>query len=204
MYLFTLNENAKIHTGKKILKKDTFSKVMEAKELMEEAKKEAEKIIEKAHQDGKEIHKKAEQDGFNKGLERFNEHIVYFDDKIKLIRHEAQKSLLPLLQKTTQRIVGEALKDHPAIVVDIVTEAIKNVTTANEVKVFVHKDDLATLEKNKETFKKLFEHLDIFLIEEREDVEKGSCIIQTEKGILNANLSSQYAALEKALQKTKK
>ena len=203
MYLFSLNENAKIHAGKKILKKETISQVIEAKELVDKAKEEAAKIIEEAHAQGEKIHEQAQKDGFNKGLETFNEHILYFDDKIKILRHEVQKSMLPLLQKTTKRIVGEALKEHPEIVVDVVTEAIKSVTTSNEVKLFVHKDDLATIEANKETFKKLFEHLDIFLVEQRGDVEKGSCIIQTEKGILNANLSNQYAALEKALERAK-
>lgn len=203
MYLFTINEKLKIHTDQKILKKKDFSTILTAKEMIDAAEEEAKKIIERAHIEGKSIHKQAEQDGYEKGLEYFNQHIVYFDDKIKLLRHEIQKTLLPLVQKTTKRIVGDALSAHPEIVVDIVTEAIKHVTTSQEIKLFVHKDDLKTLENNKEEFKRLFEHLEVFLIEGRSDVEKGSCIIQTEKGILNANLSNQYKALEMALQKKK-
>lgn len=203
MHLFTIKEDLKIHTGEKILKKDVVSTVIEAKDLLEAAKEEAAQIIERAHSEAKGIHKKAKKDGYAQGLEIYNEHILYFDDRIKSLRHELQSTLLPLVLKTTQRIIGDGLKEHPELVVDIVTQVIKNVTTSNEVKLFVHKGDIEILEARKEDLKNLFERLDMFVIEERSDVEKGSCIIQTEKGILNASLSNQYAALKKALEKTK-
>jgi type III secretion protein L len=84
-------------------------------------------------------------------------------------------------------------------VVDVITQVIKEVTSSHEVKLYVNRADLDVLEENKENFKQLFERLDLFSIEERADVERGSCIIQTEKGILNANLENQFKALKKAL-----
>jgi flagellar biosynthesis/type III secretory pathway protein FliH len=203
MYLFTIKQDLKIHTGEKILKKDTISAVIGAEEMLDAARAEAEQIIVRAHEKAKGIHKKAKKAGYAKGLEIYNEHILYFDDRIKNLRHELQNTILPLVLKTTKRIVGEGLKEHPELIVDIITQVIKNVTTSNEVKLFVHKGDIEIVEAHKDDFKKLFERLDMFLIEERSDVEKGSCIIQTEKGILNASLSNQYAALKKALEKTK-
>jgi type III secretion protein L len=76
---------------------------------------------------------------------------------------------------------------------------IKEVSSNHEIKLYVNRADLEVLEENKEQFKQLFERLDLFSIEERGDVERGSCIIQTEKGILNANLENQFKALKKAL-----
>mgnify|MGYP001357634949 CR=1 FL=1 len=144
--------------------------------------------------------KKAKEEGINEGLEPYNKHIIYFDDRIKNLRHELQKTILPLVYKTTKRIVGEGLKAHPELVLDIVTQSIKKVTTSHQVKLFVNKVDLEFLEEKKEDLTKLFDHLDIFLIEERSDVEPGSCIIQTEKGIVNANLENQYRALKNVLE----
>jgi len=202
MYLFTIKENSKIHASKNIIPKDEFACVIEAKEMIEKAQQEAQSIIERAHQQAKLIGEEACKKGFEEGLEPYNTHILYFDDRIKVLRHELQKTILPLVLKTTRQIVGEGLDQHPEIVVDIVTKAIKSVTTSNEVKLFVNKADFQILEDNKENFKRLFEHIEMFIVEIRNDVERGSCIIQTEKGILNANLENQYKALENALKKT--
>ncbi len=204
MYLFTIKEQIKIHAGQNKIPREEFAAVIEAKTMIEEAQAEAKAIIERAHEEAQKIHEEARQKGYNDGLEPYNTHILYFDDRIKVLRHELQKTILPLVLKTTRQIVGEGLKEHPDIVVDVVTKAIKSVTTSHEVKLFVNKADLLLLEEKKEDFKKLFDHVDMFLIEARNDVEKGSCIIQTEKGILNANLENQYIALENALKKTSK
>ncbi len=199
MYLFKIKENFTVHGNSKIIPKNEFATVLDAKTLIEEAEKEAKAIVERAHEEAKRIHKEAKDQGFNEGLEPYNAHILYFEGRVKDLRHELQKTLLPLVFKTTKRIVGEALTKHPEIVVDVITQVIKEVTSSHEVKLYVNRADLEVLEANKENFKQLFERLDLFSIEERSDVERGSCIIQTEKGILNANLENQFKALKKAL-----
>ena len=199
MYLFKIKDNFTVHGNSKIIPKNEFAAVLDAKTLIEEAEKEAKAIVERAHEEAKRIHKEAKDQGFNEGLEPYNAHILYFEGSVKDLRHELQKTLLPLVFKTTKRIVGEALTKHPEIVVDVITQVIKEVTSSHEVKLYVNRADLEVLEANKENFKQLFERLDLFSIEERSDVERGSCIIQTEKGILNANLENQFKALKKAL-----
>jgi type III secretion protein L len=204
MYLFKINENLKVHSGQKRIAKEEFCAVIDAQELIKNAKIEAKDIIEQAKIEAEKIHLKAKEDGFKEGLEPYNMHILYFDDRIKTLKHELQKSLLGLVLSTTKKIVGEGLKAHPELVIDIISQAIKNVTSSSKIKLFVNKQDLNLLEEKKEDLKRLFEHLDSFSIEERSDVEIGSCIIQTEKGILNANLENQFHALQNALEKSKK
>jgi len=202
MYLFKIKDDEKIHAGKKIIPRDEFMEVVQAKQLIDEAEEKAEEIIKKARSKAKEIRAESKQEGFNEGLEPFNAHILHMEDQIKQMRNELQKTILPLVLKTTKRIVGNALNAHPEIVLDVITESIKEVTSNHEVKLIVNDADFDYVEENKESLKKLFEHLDVFIVEKRGDVERGSCIIQTEKGILNANLSNQYNALQKALKIT--
>jgi type III secretion protein L len=204
MHLFTINESLKVHAGKNKIPKKDFEAVIASITLLEEAQKEAKAIIEKAHLEAKAIHESAYKKGFEEGLEPYNTHILYFDDRIKTLRHELQKAILPLVMQTTRQIVGEGLNNFPEMIVDVVTKAIKAVSGSHQVKLFVNKADLAVLEEKKLDLQQLFERIEIFTIEERKDVEKGGCIIQTEKGILNANLENQYIALENALKKTLK
>ena len=83
-------------------------------------------------------------------------------------------------------------------------QAIKAVAQATTVKLYVNRADLEYLEKEKEALKGAFEHLESLQIEERKDIEAGGCIIETEKGILNATLENQYRALERALEAHKR
>ena len=154
-------------------------------------------MLEATEKECEQLKVKANEDGFQEGLVKFNDHILFLDEQIKTLRHEMQKAMLPLVLKATKRIVGEQLELNPESVVNIVTESIKSVTQCKFVKLFVNKADLEILEQSKDGIKKYFESLESFTLEERPDVDIGSCIIETERGILNATLENQYRALER-------
>ncbi len=201
MYTFTLIKKGEVHTGPgKIIPRDAASDLISSIEVLKEAREEAGEIIEEAQKDAKEIRENAKSEGFKEGLEMFNEHIKMFEDRLKVLRHEMQKAMLPLVLKSTRKIVGHQLEINPDSVVSIVQESIKGVSSAKLVKLFVNKADVEILEKEKETLKGAFEALESFTIEERGDVERGSCIIETERGILNATLENQFRALERAFE----
>jgi len=201
MYTFSLVKKDDIHTGKgKIIPAEDFSSLLNANELIEKAKEEAKKLIDDAKISAEKIKEKAKEDGFNEGLIKFNTHTLFLEDQVKTMRHEMQKVILPLVLKATKRIVGDELEVNPESVVNIVMQSIKSVTQCKNVKLFVNKSDLEILEKEKEKIKSLFESLDSFQIEVRSDILPGSCIIETEKGILNATLDNQYRALERAFE----
>lgn len=201
MYCFKLIKEGRVHTGKgKIIRKEDFEELLSAKKLLEMAESESEKAVQDAHNESVSIKEKAYQDGFQEGLNQFNEQMLLFEDKLKVLRHELQKAVLPLVLKATKKIIGEELKQNPQSILSIVLQSIKNVAQAKVVKLYVSKSDLEILESEKNELKKNFENLESFQIEERSDMEQGSCMIETERGILNATLENQYRALERALE----
>ena len=205
MYTFTLIKKGEVHTGKsKVIPEKDATTAIEAEELLRAAREEAEEIIAEAKKDGAKIREQAQKEGFYDGLVKFNDHIHLFEDKVKILRHEMQKAVLPLVLKATKKIVGNELELNPDSVVSIVSESIKSVSQAKVVKLFVNRIDLEVLEKEKATLKSIFEGLESFTIEERNDIDRGSCIIETEKGILNATLENQYRALERAFENYRK
>ena len=198
-------KKGEIHTGDgKVIPKKDASELIESEEILRAAKEEAEEIIEEARKQGEEIRQKAKEDGFEEGLGKFADHIKLFEDKVKVLRHDMQKAMLPLVLKATKKIVGNELELNPDSVVNIVLESIKSVSSARVVKLYVNKLDHEALEKEKEELKAVFEAIESFSIEERSDVERGGCIIETERGILNATLENQYRALERAFENYRK
>jgi len=201
MYCFKLIKNESLHTGKgKIIPKEEFETLLTAEELLQKIENETQDIVEEAKKESSSIREKAHEEGFQEGLNRFNEQLLLFEDKLKVLKHELQKAVLPLVLQATKKIIGQELTLTPESIVSIVMQSIKSVLQSKTVKLYVNRQDLEYLEKEKETLKKMFDHLESFQIEERKDVERGGCIIETDKGILNATLENQYRALERALE----
>ena len=201
MYCFKLIKNESLHTGKgKIIPKEEFETLLTAEELLQKIEDETHDIVEEAKKESTAIKEKAHEEGFQEGLVKFNEQLLLFEDKLKILKHELQKSVLPLVLQATKKIVGEELSLAPEAIVSIVMQSIKSVVQSKTVKLYVNRQDLEYLEKEKEELKKMFERLESFQIEERKDIERGGCILETDKGILNATLENQYRALERALE----
>ncbi len=203
MKFFSLIFQGELHPakGKKILRKEEYSTILSAEEVLEKAKEDSAALLKKAELDSISLRKKAEEKGYDEGLGRFNEHLVRFDQEIARLRHEMQQMVLPLVIKASQKIVGRQLELNPETIVDIVMQALAPAVQNHRITIYVNKEDKDILEANKPRLKEILEQVDSFSIQERADVEKGGCIIVTEAGIINATMKNQWRALEAAFNK---
>lgn len=198
---FSLIYAGEICRGKskqKVIPSSAFAELLSAREVLDQAKKDVSFYFEENKKECEKILKKAKQEGFKEGLSRFNEHILRYEQKIKELEHKMQQQILPIALKAAKRIVSTELQASPETIVDIVSNTLKSVTQSHRIKIFVNKKDRPFIEEAKEKLKEPFDHVKIFLIEEKEDVESGGCIIETEAGIINASLKNQWQALEAA------
>ena len=184
----------------KILRSDEFSQLVDIKQLLQEAQEDIQKLHEDTEQECAKLKIQAEEEGFQEGLVKWNTQLIYLDQKVKEMQHEMQKLILPIALKASKKIVGAQLDLNPDTIVEIVQQALKPVRQSHEIKIFVSKEDKAQLETSKEKLKALFDQLRILVIEEKDDLTKGSCIIETETGIINASLDNQWKALEAAFE----
>jgi len=184
----------------KILRGDEFSQLVDIKQLLQEAHQDIQKLHEDTEQECAKLKIQAEEEGFQEGLVKWNTQLIYLDQKVKEMQHEMQKLILPIALKASKKIVGAQLDLNPDTIVEIVQQALKPVRQSHEIKIFVSKEDKEQLETNKEKLKALFDQLRILVIEEKDDLTKGSCIIETETGIINASLDNQWKALEAAFE----
>ena len=177
-----------------------FSELLKASEVLNKAKEDITVYLEENKKDCKKYLEEAKEAGFNEGLIQFNTQILHYQQKMKQIEHDLQNLILPLALKAAKKIVGSELQSNPETIVEIVRQNLKAVTQNHHVKIYVNKKDYELLEKKKKEIKKILDHVQIFTIEEREDVSSGGCIIETEAGIINASLENQWRALEAAFE----
>lgn len=182
----------------KIIPAETFSTLIEVTKILEKAKEESSYIKENTLKECEILKEEATNKGFNEGLEKLNEHILKLDNTIKTLNEEYEKQILPIALKAAKKILAAELKTNPEAIVNIVKGALKPVSQHLKIKILVNKQDLDVLEKNKPQIKKVLDQVQTFSLEERNDIEPGGCIIETEKGIINAQLENQFRALEAA------
>lgn len=187
----------------KILPAEEFSQLLNGAELLEQVKQDAEKYRLEVAKECEGLRAEAEKKGFGEGLEKWSKQIALLEEEIAKVRDEMKKVVVPLALKAAQKIVGREIELTPDTVADIVLTALKAVSQHRKITIYCNKHDLEILEKNKEKLKGAFEHLESLSIQERAELSPGSCVIETEAGIINALLENQWQALERALSAAK-
>jgi type III secretion protein L len=203
MNFFSLisKKDVKIAPGKKIIPAKEFSTLKKADEILKEVKSEAIEFRKSVATECETLKTAAYKEGFHEGLVKLNESILKLDYEISQFEEEMKKKVLPIALTAAKKILGDELKTHPERIVDIVIQSLKPITQHHKIKIYVNKQDHQILEDHKEEIKKILEQVKTFSIVERDDVEPGGCVIETEAGIINAQLENQWRALEMAFEK---
>lgn len=199
---FSLIYGDQVHIAPKtkIVPADSFSKLIEASEVLEHIKKDAERYRNEVVQECEKLKEAAEQAGYEEGFKKWAEHVVNLEQEIEKVHREVQQLILPVALKAAKKIVAKELELSNIAIVDIIVANLKAVSQHKKITIYVNKNDLDVVEKNRPRLKETFESLESLSIRERSDVAAGGCIIETEIGIINAQLEHRWKVLEKAFE----
>ncbi len=203
MKFFSLIFQGDIHLAEaeKVIPASEFSLLVSGKEIVEKAEEDAARLLDETQEKCRTLEEEAEKKGFQDGLLKFHEQLLYFEQTLNKIKNDTLAQVLPLALKAAKKIVGKELELHPDSIVDIVIQAIAPVTQNKKITIYVNKEDKELLDKEKPQIKAILEQVESLIIQERGDITKGGCIIETEKGIINATLENQFRALEAAFKR---
>ncbi len=199
---FSLIYGDKVHTAPKtkVIPADSFSILQDASQVLELIKQDAEKYRMQVVKESEQIKEHAEKEGYEEGFKKWAEHLVNLEKEIEKVHQELQQLVIPVALKAAKKIVGKEIELSEDVIVDIVASNLKAVAQHKKVTIFVNKKDLDILDKNKPRLRDLFESLESLSIRPRDDVALGGCIIETEIGIINAQLEHRWRVLEKAFE----
>lgn len=202
MKLFNLISGKEVRLAPevRVVPKEEFSHIIEAKELLETIKQEGVEHRAEIAKEGERLFEEEKERGFQAGLEQWTEHIKILEEEKEKVRSEIEKVIAQIALITTKKIIGRELKQDPKTLIDIVSKNLKSVTSHRKITIFVNKNDLDLFHENRETLKKLFEEIDSFAIQHREDISEGGAIIETESGIIDARVESLWKTIEKTFE----
>ena len=185
---------------KKITPGAEFSELVSSKELVERIHEESDRYRNEVAAECEALKEQAIREGFEQGYKEWQEQLSYLEAEIGKVKGELMRLATPIALKAAKKIVAGELVSSDEAIFNIVKATTKQVAQHKKVIIYVNKADYPLLDRQKGRLKELFEQLESLSLRERDDVEQGGCIIETERGIINAQLKDRWRTLDAAFE----
>ena len=172
---------------------------LEAKDILAKAQEQAARLLEDAQREKETVLAESTARGYAAGLDQWNDALAEAwkrrDDFLS--RHEAE--LVKLAVAIAKKIIGYRVEVDAGTVLQTVKEALKSVRSERRVTIKVNPSDEAALREQVGSLKMLGSEVGEFVIVGNPSIEVGGCIVESELGIIDAQIGTQLTSIEKAL-----
>lgn len=165
-------------------------------------------LISRAHEEANAIREMAAREGFEYGLEKAKEQIQELSNVLTQLLDAKEQAMrlaindiAQMAVEISEKLVKQEVAADPEIVLNITSHAIKEMgKNHSNIIIKVNPADSALI---KEHLPELYPYGDskttITVIEDNE-VDWGSCIVETNTGVIDARFSTQLAILQRAFE----
>ncbi|MDZ7373502.1 MAG: FliH/SctL family protein [candidate division KSB1 bacterium] len=154
--------------------------------------------------------KSAWQDGFQEGYRQAQEDLrpliaslreatrTVQEERDRLIR-DAELVVVRLAYEVAKKIVGHEVQMRSDAIVYIVREALRRIADRDRIVIRLNPQDARAVRNHPALRPELFDSFEAVEIREDEEVGRGSCLVETSSGLIDASLDTQLAEIEAAL-----
>ena len=182
-----------------IVDADVYDAKLEGDRLVADARAEAERELAAAKDEAERIRRKAEVEGRERGLGAVTELLVGARAVAARARAGAEAELRALAVRIAEKILGREIALDASAVVDVAAAAMRHAGEPRELVVRCASEDLEALERGKPRLLERCRAAQAVRFVADDRVARGGCIIETELGVVDARLSTQLDAIERAL-----
>jgi type III secretion protein L len=184
---------------KSSIKKEAHEASLEAKQILMEARAEAERLLDDAERQKESVFAEASKRGYEAGLDKWNQMLTEAW-KLReqfLVRNESE--LVKLAAAIAGKIIGHEVQSDPSVIVQVTREALRAVSREKKLVIQVNPSDESTLREQTASLRTLLDGSSDLRIVSNPSIARGGCIVESELGIVDAQLATQLASLERAL-----
>ncbi len=182
-----------------VVEAEVYEAHQHAKEIIESAEAQAAEILATAEDEREAALAEAREAGKQEGLAQMTELLVRARQEAAALIERNEEELVRLALVCAERIIGRALELDANLILEIATQAIESVRQQRELVLRVHPDDALRLRNSRKKLMDLLGRTKDIAVREDPEIERGGCIIETENGTVDAQLSTQIRMLEAAL-----
>jgi type III secretion protein L len=185
--------------GRGVIKQQVVGAYGQAKEILAVAEQEAARIIQDAERLREEQARLGWDEGYKKGFEETLGKLAQLEEETQKIFQDLEPKVVQLSMKVAEKIIGSELATRPDAIAAIVAQALRTVRHQRDVNIRVNPAQAPALEAHKKTLLGVLSRARDVVIRADPSVREGGCVIETELGILDADLQTQLEILERAL-----
>ncbi len=165
----------------------------------EEANRREKEAYQKGFYQGREEGVRLGQEEIKPYVEMIEAIVKEWEERKERFFEENELVVVRLAFEIAKKVVHQEISANPDLILYVVREALKKAAGSQNLTVRLNPQDVAVLEKGKEERLpelKKFERLEIVADEK---IERGGCILETDSGLLDAQLAVQLKKIEEAL-----
>lgn len=183
----------------KVLKAGEYRELVKANEIIDAAKKEAEKIIHAARQEYESKKKQGYQDGVKAAKMDMSDQMVQAVARNVDYLGSVEDKITSLIVDAVSKIIGSI--DSRELIVRLVKKSLSTSIAEKQIQLRVHRDDAETVRQQMDSILKEFPQVSFLEVIGDKNLEKGSCILESETGTVDASIGVQLSAIERSLKK---
>jgi type III secretion protein L len=182
----------------RVLKARVVNQLEALDEVVGRAQQEADRLVREAEAEAEQIRAEARERGEAEAqktsLEMLGEAQKVYDNAIR----GAESDLLDMAFRLAERIIGTALEFEPELVQALVRDVVKRARGRRRVVAYVHPSDASTLMSIRDELVELLGGAKLS-IEADESLARGSCVLRTDAGDVDARLGTRLEAIRRSI-----
>lgn len=186
----------------------------ESDKIINEAKRKAELYLEEAYDKAKQIFDDSRSSGYEEGYSKgYLEGKKVADELIneaneikkeylrnkKTILKEIEKDVIELVVKNCEKILNKKLDEDKETIISVISKGLDNLDVTDSVTIKVSKYDYDVVELSKDRILVMASLIEDIFIKIDNKLEKGDCIIETDKGSVDVSVKSQLEEMKEIL-----
>lgn len=184
--------------GVKILKADDYARMVEANDLLEEARAHYEKITAEAQ----EIYEAQKSRGYEEGLEegRMEHAARVFEVAAESLDYfeKLELTVVKIVSDALERVLGELNEDE--LILRVVKSGIAIARNEHRVVVRVCPGQVKVVEEAQADLLRHFAGIRMLDVVADSRLKKGDCLVESEMGVVDAGLETQMTALKRVME----
>ena len=126
--------------------------------------------------------------------------LVQLQNIRKEIHQEIEKEVVQLALAIARKVVCHEVKTTQETVVWVVREALRQVENPGQIKIKLNPQDLQFINNTQSQLCQFLQHVDHIRFESADSIQSGGCLIETDRGDIDARIEKQLQAIEESFQ----
>ena len=197
--MLKLNNTSLLLPEKKVIKAQEYSAIVTAEQIIQNALEDAENIKKEALQIYESERKRGFQEGFASGKDQISEYMLDLAAKSVENFSKFEQDMVSLVTNALKRIVGEM--DQKELITHVVKNSIKMIRNQKQATLRVSPIDAQAVRDNLGSILSDTAGVSFLDIVPDSRLTKGSCILETELGVIDASIDTQLDAIKRSISK---